>query len=103
MSSINDILNSLDGSHRAGPKPFLLTRISSRRSALEKEEHWLLQAVYFLTRPAVMAICILLCIATIYIAARNTGLPDATARQETNNSYDDYVTGYYLSQENIYK
>lgn len=89
----SDALDSLDGSSRATPKPFLMTRIRARMDR-QKNSGWEM-AGRFIAKPAVVIIgfCLVVGI-NIFVIANNssnntTGYATVT---EQSNGQDEFAT-----------
>lgn len=56
---IDETINSFDGSKRAEPKPFLITRVTAKMNRTDTSNFWTRVAL-FLTRPTVAIVGVLL-------------------------------------------
>ena len=85
----NEALNSLDGSGRATPKPYLLTRINARMQK-EKETSWD-NALKFISRPAVAlaGICLVIAVNAMVIGYNYTE-KTTIASEDATASVDEY-------------
>lgn len=75
-TEIEDILNSFDGIKRAEANPFLYTRVMAR---LQEENSFWTRTINFFTKPAVAFACLVIILATNFIAILKADEP----KQET--------------------
>lgn len=86
-----EALDSLDGSSRATPKPFLMTRIKARMDK-QKNSGWE-TAGRFIARPAVMiaGFCALIAL-NVFVVTSNNHSSNYAAAIEQGNTQDEYAT-----------
>ncbi len=83
-------LNSLDGSGRATPKPYLLTRINARMQK-EKESSWD-SALKFISRPAVAlaGLCLVIAINAMVVGYNYSEKTSVVSDEPQYASVDEY-------------
>ena len=87
---VEEAMNSVNDVTRAGPKPYLLTRINARMSKTT-ESLWE-KAGGFVTRPAVAftGLCMVLLVNVIVIASNKSSVPAMATEQVTQNTTDEF-------------
>ena len=88
----SEALDSLDGSSRAIPKPFLMTRIRARMDK-QKNSSWE-TAGRFIAKPAVVIVGFCLVVAVnIFVLTNNSGNSSANVATvtEQSNGQDEYA------------
>lgn len=86
---VEEAMGSIDGSKRATPKPWLLTRINARMQD-EKDNSWDM-ALKFISRPAVAlaGLCLVIAVNAM-VVSYNYQPKTTTVSDETYASLDEY-------------
>lgn len=93
-NNIDTILSSLDGISRAEAKPYMHTRIHARMSNAEQLSVWD-KAIYFISRPAVIAASVILFLGLNALSLVNIGSEETEndeAIATVSNNVKDYST-----------
>jgi hypothetical protein len=89
-----EALDSLDGSSRAIPKPFLMTRIRARMEK-QKSNGWEV-AGRFIAKPsvAIVGFCVVIAVNVFVMVSNNSNSTTgyATAGTEQNGNQDEYAS-----------
>ncbi|MEO6488713.1 MAG: hypothetical protein ABIO04_02140 [Ferruginibacter sp.] len=93
---IDETINSFDGSRRAEPKPFLLTRVMAGLDRKAGPNFWT-RAVLFISRPSVAVVGILLILLMNTVIILNNVADETMISFQKNGTVKDDFTGNIAS------